>query len=270
MAADNGRQRRGRTDNGIVCNTKELYTALQRAKEVEDSLKSRVARLEDENATLRSRVDALRKATAPLIFKKIEGTEMTQGRTRHSLSPVGDSSRLPQSNFLPPPGRGQHNKTSGGKVSALDPNSLGRVVELERQLSALDKKRVQEVARWRKKYDELQEKWLRRENNPEHSDELRSSRNQLLSKSRVGRQSELLFHSQMGDELRAETQELREKNKQLVLENSMLCRRLEEAQSTSFTQDKQKTEKDVNRKYRDLLDQSERKIEELQRTNLKL
>jgi hypothetical protein len=262
MAADNGRQRRGRTDNGIVCNTKELYTALQRAKEVEDSLKSRVARLEDENATLRSRVDALRKATAPLIFKKIEGTEMTQGRTRHSLSPVGDSSRLPQSNFLPPPGRGQHNKTSGGKVSALDPNSLGRVVELERQLSALDKKRVQEVARWRKKYDELQEKWLRRENNPEHSDELRSSRNQLLSKSRVGllpiynvhvncfasilicvkvgRQSELLFHSQMGDELRAETQELREKNKQLVLENSMLCRRLEEAQSTSFTQDKQK------------------------------
>ena len=45
MAGDGGRQRRGRTDSGVVYNTKELFAALQRAKEVEDSLRNRVARV---------------------------------------------------------------------------------------------------------------------------------------------------------------------------------------------------------------------------------
>ena len=57
---------------------------------------------------------------------------------------------------------------------------------------------------------------------------------------KVSRQSELLLQSQIADELRTEIQELREKNKQLVLENGLLCRRLEEVQATCFSQDKQK------------------------------
>ena len=141
-------------------------------------------------------MDALRKATAPSVFKKVEGTEMSLGRTRRSLSPIGDSVGVPQSNFLPPAGRVQHIRplggTSGGRVPPLD--SVGRVVELERQLSALDKKRVQEVARWRKKYDDLQEKRLKRGNNHEHSDDRTTSRSQLLSKSRVSLHIRAIIH----------------------------------------------------------------------------
>ena len=36
------------------------------------------------------------------------------------------------------------------------------MAELERKLAALDRRRIQEVARWRKKYDDLQEKWMKR------------------------------------------------------------------------------------------------------------
>ena len=47
MATDGIRQRRGRTDNSLVhvYNTKELFAALQKAKEDEETLKSKMARV---------------------------------------------------------------------------------------------------------------------------------------------------------------------------------------------------------------------------------
>lgn len=139
-------------------------------------------------------MDALRKATAPSVFKKIEGTEITAYGVRRSLSPgAGDyAAGTPQSNsLLPSAGRMQtsrsHNRpqtaASGTRVPPLHgvTDVSSRVADLEQQRTALDKKRIQEVARWRRKYDELQGKWMKRGNvqSEEHT------RSQLRSKSRV-------------------------------------------------------------------------------------
>lgn len=45
MATDGRRKRYSRMDNGVVFNTRELAGALQRAREEEDTLKSKVARV---------------------------------------------------------------------------------------------------------------------------------------------------------------------------------------------------------------------------------
>ena len=165
---------------------------------------------------------------------------MPLGYGRRPLTPsTGDSNGHLQSNrvVLPSPTRtGQE-----GRLASLHPatNVYGltrKIADLESQLSTMEKKRLQENARWRKKYDDLQEKWMKTRlcPNEEHT------RSQLRSKSRVVRQSELPAQTQLADKLRLEIQELRDINKKLLLENGKLSHHLEMVKTASGSEDRQK------------------------------
>eukprot|EP00118_Oscarella_pearsei_P028994 m.3433 g.3433 ORF g.3433 m.3433 type:complete len:304 (+) comp9377_c0_seq1:30-941(+) len=269
---------RQKRENAAYYSMKELYLAWRQTKEEQETLRSRVAGLETENSTLKARLQSLRRAAAPSTITKVETTEAMSTHGYRSVTSPKDGIRPPHAGILLPavPGNFRRPCTAASSSRLSSDSSTAdvgsKVAELERKIATIDRKRIQEVSRWRKKYDELQERWMKRGSVEPPDDRGRNSRTELgkkgslyqRSRSRVGTSSSNL----VVEELRLENEQFKERNRLLAAENEELLNRLEEEEMSNQTVFKGKS--DVNRKLRDLLDRSERKVEELQHTNLKL